>query len=102
MHQAVAALLPLSLLPMAAASSFAVMPLLVIPAGVFIAPLLATRNELIGRVAPAGRAHGGLHLAGDRVRRRHRARLGARRVLVEGPGWRAAFVVAFAAAASVP
>jgi MFS family permease len=31
-----------------------VMLLLVIPAGMFIAPLLATRNELIGRVAPAG------------------------------------------------
>ena len=30
------------------------MALLVIPAGMFIAPLLATRNELIGWVAPAG------------------------------------------------
>ena len=31
-----------------------VMALLVIPAGLFIAPLLATRNELIGWVAPPG------------------------------------------------
>ena len=31
-----------------------VMALLVIPAGAFIAPLLATRNELIGWVAPPG------------------------------------------------
>ena len=30
------------------------MALLVIPAGDFIAPLLATRNELVGWVAPAG------------------------------------------------
>ena len=30
------------------------MALLVIPAGMFIAPLLATRNELIGWVAPPG------------------------------------------------
>ena len=30
------------------------MALLVIPAGAFIAPLLATRNELIGWVAPPG------------------------------------------------
>jgi MFS family permease len=30
------------------------MALLVVPAGVLIAPLIATRNELAGRVAPAG------------------------------------------------
>jgi MFS family permease len=53
-HLAVAAGLPLSLLPMAAAPSVAVMALIVIPAGMFIAPLLATRNELIGWVAPEG------------------------------------------------
>jgi hypothetical protein len=53
-HIGVAAGLPLALLPLAAAPSFAVMALLVIPAGMFIAPLLATRNELIGWVAPAG------------------------------------------------
>jgi MFS family permease len=53
-HLAVAAALPLALLPLAAAPSMAVMGLLVIPAGMFIAPLLATRNELIGWVAPPG------------------------------------------------
>ena len=53
-HLAVTALLPLALLPLAAATSVPVMALLVIPAGMFIAPLLATRNELIGWVAPAG------------------------------------------------
>jgi MFS family permease len=53
-HIAVAAALPLALLPLAAAPSVAVMALLVIPAGMFVAPLLATRNELIGWVAPAG------------------------------------------------
>jgi predicted MFS family arabinose efflux permease len=30
------------------------MALIVIPAGMFIAPLLATRNELVGWVAPEG------------------------------------------------
>jgi MFS family permease len=54
-HLAVAAALPVSLLPMAAAPSVAVMALIVIPAGMFIAPLLATRNELIGWVAIARR-----------------------------------------------
>jgi MFS family permease len=53
-HLAVTAALPVSLLPMAAAPSVAVMALIVIPAGMFIAPLLATRNELIGWVAPKG------------------------------------------------
>jgi MFS family permease len=53
-HIAVAAALPVSLLPMAAAPSVPVMALLVIPAGLFVAPLLATRNELIAWVAPEG------------------------------------------------
>jgi MFS family permease len=51
-HIAVTVLLPLTLLPLAVAPSVLVMGLLVIPAGLFIAPLLATRNELIGWVAP--------------------------------------------------
>jgi MFS family permease len=51
-HIAVTVLLPISLLPLAFAPSMAAMALLVIPAGLFIAPLLATRNELIGWVAP--------------------------------------------------
>jgi MFS family permease len=53
-HLRVALLLPLSFLPMALASSPATMALLVLPAGVLIAPLIATRNELAGTVAPEG------------------------------------------------
>ena len=53
-HLQVALLLPLSFLPMALAVSPATMALLVVPAGVFIAPMIATRNELAGRVALAG------------------------------------------------
>jgi MFS family permease len=53
-HLVVTAALPISLLPMAAAPSVPVMALIVIPAGMFIAPLLATRNELVGWVAPEG------------------------------------------------
>jgi MFS family permease len=98
-HLTVAALLPLSFLPMAAAPSVAVMALLVIPAGMFIAPLLATRNELVGRVAPAGARTeaytwpvtafvGGISIG---------AALAG--VLVEGPGWRTAFLVAAGCAA---
>jgi MFS family permease len=102
-HLFVGLLMPLTLLPLAFAPSVWVMALLVIPAGCCIAPLLATRNELVGGVAPPGMRTeaytwpitsfvggiaGGAALAG---------------FLVEGPGWRTAFVVAagFAALGAV-
>jgi MFS family permease len=53
-HLRVALLLPVSFLPLALATSPATMALLVVPAGVLIAPLIATRNELAGMVAPEG------------------------------------------------
>jgi len=98
-HLLVAGLLPLSLLPLAAAPSVAVMALLVLPAGMFLAPLLATRNELVGRVALAGARTeaytwpvtafvGGIAVG---------AALAG--VLVERPGWRVAFLVAAGCAA---
>ena len=49
-------MVPLGFLPLALATSMPTMALLVIPAGLFIAPLIATRNELAGVVAPAGAA----------------------------------------------
>jgi MFS family permease len=93
-HIAIAAGLPVSLLPMAAAPSVAVMALIVIPAGIFVAPLLATRNELIGWVAPEGSRTeaytwpvtafvGGIAVGS--------ALAGA---LVEAASWRTAFLVA--------
>jgi MFS family permease len=53
-HLRLALLLPLGFLAMAAAGSVLAMALLVIPAGVVLAPLIATRNELTGNVAPEG------------------------------------------------
>jgi MFS family permease len=53
-HLLIALGLPLTLVPLAAATSPVAMALLVLPAGALIAPLIATRNELAGRVAPAG------------------------------------------------
>ena len=99
-HLAVSALLPVSLLPMAAASSVGAMALLVIPAGMFIAPLLATRNELVGWVAPEGARTeaytwpvtafvGGIAVGS--------ALAG---VIVESASWRTAFVAAAAIAAA--
>src|SRR3954454_14134916 len=97
-HLAVAAALPLSILPLVAANSVAAMALLVIPAGCCIAPLLATRNELVGGVAPEGARTeaytwpvtafvGGIAL-GNAV-------AGG---VVDGPGWQTAFVAAVGAA----
>src|SRR3954454_15330253 len=93
-HLLVTGLLPLTLLPLAFAPAVWVMALLVIPAGCCIAPLLATRNELVGGVAPPGMrieaytwpitAFVGGIAAGA-------ALAGA---LVEGPGWRTTFIVA--------
>jgi MFS family permease len=93
-HLFVGALLPLTLIPLAFAPSVWVMALLVIPAGCCIAPLLATRNELVSGVAPPGMRTeaytwpitsfvGGIAIGA--------ALCG---VLVEGPGWRTAFAVA--------
>jgi MFS family permease len=98
-HLAVTALLPLALLPLAAATSVPMMALLVLPAGMFIAPLLATRNELIGWVAPTGAKTeaytwpvtafvGGISIGS--------AMAGG---IVEASSWRLAFLVAAGAAA---
>jgi hypothetical protein len=54
MHLRVTLILPAVFVPIALAGSPLAMGLLVIPAGVFIAPLIATRNELTGQVAPPG------------------------------------------------
>jgi len=50
----IALLFPLACLPLAAASSPAAMVALVVLAGAPIAPLIASRNELVGAVAPRG------------------------------------------------
>ena len=70
-------LLPLGYLPLAAAPSLAAMVPLCVLAGVAIAPLLTAGNQLVGEVAPRGRADGGLHLADHGAR--HRAGRGQRR-----------------------
>lgn len=98
-HVGVALLLPLSFLPLALAGPIWTMALLVVPGGMLIAPLIASRNELAGVVAPAGSETeaftwpltalvGGLSLGAA-----------AAGVLVEASGWRAAVLAGAAAAA---
>jgi hypothetical protein len=83
-HLVVALLVPVSFLPIAIAWSPAAMALLVVPAGIFIAPLIATRNELAGHRGAARLRNRGLHVAADgarlRTRRRRRGRGAARRL----------------------
>jgi MFS family permease len=96
-HVRLAVLLPFGFLPLLLGGSIAWMALLVIPAGVVIAPLIATRNELAGVVAPSGTeteaftwpltalvagVAGGAAVAG---------------VIVEAGGWRGAVVASLAA-----
>jgi len=50
-HLRIAAAVPLGLAPVLLATSTATMAILVVPAGAFIAPLIASRNELAGRLA---------------------------------------------------
>jgi MFS family permease len=99
MHVLVAVLLPLSFVPVALAGSLLSMALLVVPAGFLIAPLIASRNELAGVVAPAGSQTeaytwpltalvGGISLGA--------AAAGS---IVEASGWRTAVVCAVGAAA---
>ena len=98
-HVRVALLLPLSFLPLALAGPLWTMTLLVVPAGALIAPLIASRNELAGAVAPpdseteaftwpltalVGGVALGAAVAGS---------------LVEASGWRAAVLLAVVAAA---
>src|SRR3954468_3273593 len=49
-----AAVLPLTFLPLAASPSLAAMVPLCVLAGVAIAPLVASGNQIVGDVAPAG------------------------------------------------
>jgi MFS family permease len=98
-HLAIAIALPLGILSLAVPSTIAVMAPLVLVAGCCVAPLVATRNELVGGVAPpdalteaytwpvtafVGGIAIGQALAGS---------------LAEGPGWRSAFLAGAAFAA---
>ena len=53
-HVRVALLVPLTFLPLALAGPTWTMALLLVPAGLFVAPVIATRNELAGVVALRG------------------------------------------------
>jgi MFS family permease len=99
-HLRFTVLLPLGFLPALLAPSMAAMALLIVPAGLFVAPIIATRNELASTIAPPGTATealtwplttlvGGIALG---------AAVGG--ALADAEGWRAVLVAAVVAGAT--
>jgi MFS family permease len=93
-----AALLPLGFLPALAAPSVAVMALLIVPAGLLIAPLGAAGNQLVGQVAPAGAVTEAYSWPVTAMVAGFAAGTAVGGALVEGIDWHACFVAATVAA----
>ena len=97
-HTLLAFLLPLAALPLLAANEPALMALLVALSGIPLAPLIASRNEIVSRIAPGGAVTeaftwpltalvGGLSLG-----------VAAGGVIVDASGWAAALATGIAVA----
>ena len=99
LHLLAAGLLPATFAALALASSAPVMLLLLIPAGLPIAPLIATRNELAGHVAPAGSETEAYTWPLTALVSGVALGAAASGALADGPGWRVSVLVAAAAAA---
>jgi MFS family permease len=93
-----AMLLPLGFLPALAAPSIPLMALLILPAGMTIAPLLAAGNQLAGQVAPAGAVTEAYTWPITSLIAGFAAGAAVGGVLIEAVDWRAAILSAFAAA----
>jgi hypothetical protein len=94
-----AALLPLGFLPALAAPNVALMALLVLPAGLGIAPLMSTGYQLSGMLAPAGAVTEAYTWPTTSLVTGFAAGTAVGGMLVEAVGWRAALLSSFAAAA---
>ncbi len=93
------ALLPLGYLPALLSPSIAAMALLILPAGLLIAPIGAAGNQLIGRVAPAGAVTEAYAWPVTAILVGFAAGTAVGGALIETSSWRACFVAAAAAAA---
>jgi MFS family permease len=94
-----ACLLPLGFAPVLLSGSVPLAALLIIPAGVVIAPLIATRNELAGRVSPPGASIEAFTWPTTALLGGISAGTALGGALADGPGWRAGVVVAVGMAA---
>jgi MFS family permease len=98
-HMLAAAVLPAVFALLVVAGSPLVMALLLIPAGLPIAPLIATRNELAGNVAPPGSETEAYTWPLTALVSGVAVGAAVAGALADGPGWRASVLVAAAAAA---
>jgi MFS family permease len=99
MYVRLAAVLPLTFLPLAAAPSVWAMPPLCLIAGVAIAPVLASSNQLVGDVAPAGAVTEAYTWPITALVVGIAAGNAVAGVLVESADWRVSFLVGAACAA---
>lgn len=99
-HLLFTALLPLGYLPALFAPSMLAMALLIVPAGVCIAPLIATRNQLASAVAPPGAAIEALTWPLTTLVGGIALGAAAGGALADAEGWRAVFVAAVVAGAA--
>ena len=98
-HLLAACALPVVFAVLVVASSPLVMALLLIPAGVPIAPLIATRNEIAGNVAPPGARTEAYTWPLTALVSGVALGAAVSGALADGPGWRASVVAAAGAAA---
>ncbi|HEX2102765.1 MAG TPA: MFS transporter [Solirubrobacteraceae bacterium] len=96
-HLRFALLLPLGFVPALLAPSMAAMALLIVPAGLFIAPLIATRNELASTIAPPGTATEALTWPLTTLVGGIALGAAAGGALADAEGWRAVLVAAVVA-----
>jgi predicted MFS family arabinose efflux permease len=99
-HLQVTLALPLAFLPLALADSVAAMALLLIPAGAFIAPMVATRNELASITAPRGSETETLTWPLTAMLGGISMGAAAAGNLIDGSSWRAAVLAAVGGAAA--
>ena len=99
-HHRLTLLLPLAFVPPLLAPSIPVMALMLIPAGVLIAPIIATRNELASATAPPGTKTEALTwpLTALVAGLSSGAAIGG--VLIDSSGWHAAVLAAVVGAAA--
>ena len=97
-HLRLTLLLPLAVAPILASTSVALMALLLLPAGMLIAPILATRNELATAAAPAGMATEALTWPLTALVSGLAAGTAIGGALIDATDWRGAVLVAVAGA----
>jgi MFS family permease len=98
-HHRLTLFLPLAFLPPLFAPSIPVMGLLLVPAGVLIAPIIATRNELASVAAPPGTGTQALTWPLTALVAGLSSGTALGGVLIDSSGWRGAVLAAVAAAA---